>query len=161
MAPPLLYSTNVFLKLLICERFAGDLHYAWCSECFDSTSLARYTLSAQLAPTSNPADIYRDLQKAVARRDRHSYKINEQRVSLKNLALQWETTEQVTTQEKQEIIYMIDNADFSDWRPLLYIIPRAAVEDRLKIVPPEKRASLGPEYIVANLKRSEFDVLEL
>lgn len=114
-----------------------------------------------MAPTSNPADIYRDLKRAVERRDRHNYKINEQKVSLKTLALRWEINEQINSEQKEEIIYLIDNADFTDWRPLLYVIPRIFVESRLTLVPANKRASFGLEYIVPDLKRSEFDIVEL
>lgn len=161
MAPPLLYSTNVFLKLLIQERYRGDVHYVWCSEHFDSQSLPRYSLSAQVAPSSNPADIYRDLKSAVQRRDQHSYKINEQKLSLKNLALRWETTGEISADDKEEIVYRCDNAGFEDWRPLIYIVPRVAVESRLKLVPPDKRASFGPEFIISDLARNEFDIIEL
>src|ERR1700760_3933028 len=116
MPPPLLYSTNVFLKLLIQERFRNDIHYAWCSEHFDSQSLSRYTLSSQIAPSSNPADIYKELKVAVNRKDQHSHKINEQKLSLKNLALRWESAGEISLGEKEEIIYMVDNASFDDWR---------------------------------------------
>jgi len=56
---------------------------------------------------------------------------------------------------------MVTNATFDDWRPLLYIIPRDLVASRLKVVPIHKRASFGDEFIVEDLKRGEFDVIEL
>lgn len=157
----LLYSTNVFLKLLIQERFRGDIHYVWCSEFFDSKSLPRYSSSSQIAPSSNPADIYLDLKGAVQRKDEHSYKINEQKLSLKNLAIKWEASGEISTDDKEEIIYRVDKASFDDWRPLIYVVPRALVETRMQPVPPTKRASFGPEYIIPDLKRSEFDIIEL
>lgn len=161
MAPPILYSTNVFLKLLIQERFRDDIHYAWFSEHFDSQSLSRYTLSSQVAPSSNPADIYKELKAAVQRKERHCFKINEQKVSLKNLALVWEAAGEISTDDKEEIIYMVDNASFDDWRPLIYVVPRTLVESRLRIVPPNKRASFGPEYILPDLSREEFSIVEI
>jgi hypothetical protein len=161
MSPPLLYSTNVFLKLLVQERFRGDVHYAWCSESFDSSTLPRYSLSSQVAPSSNPADIYRELKNAVQRKDQHCYKINEQKLSLKNLAITWEAAGEINSDDKEEIIYRVDNASFDDWRPLLYIIPRSLVLPRLQTVPPNKRASFGPEFIIPDLQRSEFDIIEL
>lgn len=161
MPPPLLYSTNVFLKLLINERFRGDTHYVWCSEFFDSSSLYRYSVNSQVAPSSNPADIYRDLKLAVQKKDQHCYKINEQKVSLKNLAIAWEASGEITAEDKEEIIYRVDNASFDDWRPLLYVIPRTLVDARLQHVPPNKRASFGPEFIIPDLQRGEFDIIEL
>jgi len=161
MSLPLLYSTNVLLKLLIQERFRGDIHYVWCSESFDSQSLARYSLGSHIAPTSNPADIYRELKSAVQRKDQHCYKINEQKGSLKSLAVAWKTNGDISIQEEDEITYMVDNASFDDWRPLIYVIPRALVEPRLQVVPANKRASFGPEYIITDLQRHEFDIIEL
>jgi hypothetical protein len=161
MPGPLLYSTNVFLKLLIQERFRGDIHYAWCSESFDSSALSRYSLSSQVAPSSNPADIYRELKTAVQRKDQHSYKIGEQKLSLKKLAVDWEAAGEISTDDKEEIVYRLDNAAFDDWRPLIYVVPRALVHSRIQAVPPAMRASFGPEYIVTDLQRSEFDIIEL
>lgn len=158
---PLLYSTNVLLKLLIQERFRNDVHYIWCSENFDSAALSRYSFSSNVAPSSNPADIYRELKTAVQRSDQHCHKINEQKLSLKNLALIWQTNGEISADEKDEIIYMVDNASFDQWRPLIYVTPRALVESRLQIVPPDKRASLGIEYIIPDLQRSEFGIIEL
>jgi hypothetical protein len=161
MPPLLLYSTNVFLKLLIQERFRGDVHYIWCSEYFDSKSLPRYSSSSLIAPSSNPADIYLELRRAVHGKDRHCLKINEQKLSLKSLAITWEASGEISTDNKEEIIYRVDTADFDDWRPLLYIAPRDLVQSRLQVVPPSKRASFGLEYIIPDLKRSEFDIIEL
>lgn len=161
MTPPLLYSTNVFLKLLLQERFRGNLHYAWCSESFDSSALPRYSLSSQVAPSSNPADIYRELKLAVQRKDQHSHKITEQKLSLKNLAITWEAAGEINVEAKEEIVYLVDHASFDDWRPLLYIIPRTLVASRMRVVPPDRRASFGPEYIVEDLQRFEFDTIEL
>jgi hypothetical protein len=81
-------------------------------------------------------------------------------LSLKNLALIWESNGEISTDEKAEIIYMVDNASFDDWRPLIYVIPRATVETRLQVVPPDKRASKGMEYIITDLERQEFDIIE-
>ncbi len=63
--------------------------------------------------------------------------------------------------DKEEIIYMTDNATFDEWRPLIYITPRILVESRLKLVPPTNRASLAPEYVITDLRRDEFDIIEL
>jgi hypothetical protein len=149
------------MKLLIQERFRGDIHYVWCSESFDSSSLHRYTISSHVAPSSNPADIYRELKIAVQKNDKHCHKINEQKLSLKNLALIWESNREISTDEKEEIVYMVDNATFDHWRPLIYVIPRATVQPRLQVVPPDKRASIGMEYIIADLGRKEFDTIEM
>jgi hypothetical protein len=161
MPPPLLYSTNVFLKFLIQQKFRNDEHYVWCSDSFDATTGAKYSASSLAAPSSNPAEIYKQLKSEVQNKERHSYKINAQKASLTSLAIDWEGNGVISPDNKDEIVFMIMNATFDDWRPLLYIIPRALVESRLKMVPIHKRASFGDEFIVEDLRRDEFDVIEL
>lgn len=161
MSCPVLYSTNVFLKQHIQREYRGDIHYVWCSENFDSRTVAVYTSGSLVPPSSNPADIYRSLKDDVTRGDRHSAKIAAQRTSFEKLATTWLTAGEITAGQKDEIIYMVEHADIHHWRPLLYVIPRILVEPRLKTVPMEKRAGLGPEYIIEDLQRSEFDLIEL
>lgn len=161
MPPPLLYSTNVFLKFLIQQRFRSDVHYVWCSEIFDAKTQSKYLASSLVPPSSNPADIYKQIKSDIDRNDWHSYKINEQKTSLKKLAIDWEQAGEISRIDKDEIIFMIDTVSFDYWRPLLYIIPRILVDSRLKFVPINKRAGIGPEYIIEDLQRHEFDIIEL
>lgn len=161
MPPPLLYSTNVFLKFLIQQKFRNDEHYVWCSDTFDAATHAMYSVRALVAPSANPADIYRQLKLDVQNNDRHSAKINAQKASLTALAIAWEANGEVSHDQKEEILFMITNASFGDWRPLIYIIPRQPVESRMKVVPIHQRASFGDEFIIEDLKRPEFDLIEL
>lgn len=161
MPSPLLYSTNVYLKLHIQQCFRGDIHYVWCSEFFDSKTLGRYSPGSLIPPSSNPADIYRQLKSDIERGDQHSSKIAEQKASLTKLAIAWERNGEISPLQRAEIVYMVKNASFNDWRPLVYIIPRQPVDPRVKLVPANKRAGLGMEYIIEDLKRSEFDLIEI
>jgi hypothetical protein len=156
----LLYSTNTYLKFFIQEKFLSDTHYVWCSECFDSKKLSAYLPAARVAPSSNPADIFRELRRDIDGRDRHSYKINSQKATLQKLALDWQAAGQITDPQRDEIIYITQHATFEDWRPLVYVIPTAPVSGRLQLVPIDKRAGFGDEYIIPDLRRSEFDILE-
>jgi hypothetical protein len=161
MPPPLLYSTNVFLKFLIQQKFRNDEHYVWCSDSFDALTGAKYSVGSLVAPSANPAEIYRQLRLDIQNKDRHSFKINAQKASLTSLAIDWEASGVISSDNKDEIIFMVTNASFDDWRPLLYIIPRSLVELRIKTVPIHKRASFGDEFILEDLRRPEFDVIEL
>jgi hypothetical protein len=114
-----------------------------------------------VGPSSNPAEIYRQLRLDIQNKDRHSYKITAQKASLTSLAIDWEASGLINSDNKDEIIFMLTNATFDDWRPLLYIIPRNLVAARLKVVPIHKRASFGDEFIVEDLQRDEFDVIEM
>jgi hypothetical protein len=156
----LLYSTNVFLKFLIQEKFMHDIHYAWCSEDFDSATLPAYSSASLVPPSSNPADIFRTLRKDIQNHDSHSAKINEQKVSLTSRAIESEKSGLISTADKDDIIYLVNNAAWDYWRPLIYVIPRLPVEKRLVLVPMSGRAGIGNEYTIADFKRSEFEIIE-
>jgi hypothetical protein len=161
MSTPVIYSTNAFLKLLIQQRFFGDSHYVWCSDAFDSMMLSRYAHSFLVPPSSNPAGIYRQLKADIAGKDMHSAKIAAQRASFIKLAIQAEAAGRITKNDKEEIAFMAEHASFDDWRPLIYVIPRQPVQSRLELVPISDRAGFGNEYIIRDLKRSEFDLIEV
>ncbi len=158
---PLLYSTNVYLKLLIHEMYFGDIHYVWCSEIFDSQQESRYRASGNIPPSSNPADIYRRLKTDVEGGDKHSPLITEKRASIESMAISSESKECLSEAERDEIIYLSKTADIQLWRPLIYVIPVGLVKTRLELVPPTNRAGIGMEYIIPDLNRDEFDIIEL
>ncbi len=73
---------------------------------------------------------------------------------------EWEHQGVITTAQKDDILYLVDHASFDLWRPLVYVIPRAPVASRLEEVPMSKRAGVGVEYIIPDLQRTEFDIIE-
>jgi len=75
-------------------------------------------------------------------------------------AIEWEAAGKITTFDKDEIIFSAQNGAFRQWRPLIYVIPREPVAARIETVPRKDRAGLNLEYRIANLKRSEFDIIE-
>jgi len=156
-----LYSTNTFLKHLICQRYRNDVHYVWCSQDFDSTTVSSYLSGSLLPASSNPASIYRSLKADVAGGDMHSDKIKSQKASFAKLAVQWETSGEIDRQQKADIIWMVKNVDLSYWRPLIYVIHRPSVQSRLQLVPMKNRAGLAEEFIIPDLQRSEFDLIEI
>lgn len=91
----------------------------------------------------------------------HNAKIISQKASLQSLAILWESQGDITPNERDEIIYMVTTASFEHWRPLLYVIPRSLVEPRLMTVPIKNRGGFGEEYIISDLTRHEFDLIEL
>jgi len=150
------------MKYLINEKYRKNIHYVWCSESFDSKTLSSYVSGSLVAPTSNPKDIFLDLKKAVEATDKHNPKIKEQVLGLSARAVKWEASGEISALDKDDIIYMVSEAAyFKHWRPLLYVIPRSPVESRLKPVPAALCASLGNEYIIPDLHRDEFDLIEL
>lgn len=160
MSSPILYSTNTYIKMIIQQRYRGDSHYVWCSDCFDRTKQSAYGFASIAAPSSDPFLIYQQLKSDAGRSDKHSAKITEQKLTLTKLAAEWEKDCSISSGQAEEIVYMADTADFNWWRPLLYVIPRDKVMSRLAEVHISKRASLGMEYIIPDLKRDEFDIVE-
>jgi hypothetical protein len=145
---------------MIQERYRGDLHYVWCGDCFDGKRSSAYSSSALVPPSSNPADIYRELRRDVDGRDTHSAKIAAQKASFMSLAIKWFAAGEITANDRDDIVYMVNHAPFDLWRPLLYVIPRAIVQPRIQLVPVSQRAGFGNEYIIPDLSRSEFDLVE-
>ena len=68
----------------------------------------------------------------------------------------------ITPEKEQDIVYLVDHADMKMWRPLVYVINRAAVAARLQEVKASERANpVAKEFIVSDLSPDEFDVIEL
>jgi hypothetical protein len=78
------------------------------------------------------------------------------------LAKGWLRRGEVNDDQAKEIVYHAKNAAVNEWRPLVYVIPRAPVEARLKPVPADRRAGLGNEWTLEEtLAAAEFDIIEL
>jgi len=158
---PFLYSVNPWVSHHICATYRSGRHYAWCSKSFDARKEGTLDLTRLVPPSSNPAELYRRWQDEAKRRDRHSDLIKRVGLKLTSLAVLWEGKGEISALDLREIAYMVnESADFNVWRPLLYVIDRSAVEDRLVTVDPKDRAGVGPEYILEDLTDGEFDVLE-
>jgi hypothetical protein len=156
----LLYSTNTLLAFRIAEKYYGQRHYVWCTPCYSAS--ASPIASPFCPPTSAPRDIYFSLLKEVLAADRHSTKIRQNRLGLTNGARQKRLQGVITEDQFKEINALIKKAEISDFRPLLYVIPYSLVQTRLKDIPEGKRASsFSAEYLIEELPRDSFDVLEL
>jgi hypothetical protein len=161
MPPPLLlYSTNTYLKFRIQEDHRQQ-HHVWCSPTFAASTLNKYSLGSTTPPSSDPASIYRDLAAAVANNDEHCAKIIDQRKTLLALAVDWCDEGLITPTERDDITMTVSKAGFPQWKPLLFVIPYAGVDGRVREVPRDRRASMEPEYIVPDLRSDEFGIIEL
>ena len=81
MDPTFLYSTNVWLKHHIVERFLGDQHRLWCSETFGGSGPGSFP--GTHAPSSTPREIFFDLERAIRGKDRGCLKIKQKTVMLR------------------------------------------------------------------------------
>lgn len=158
---PVLFSTVCYWKYYIQRRFVNDTHYVWCSEHFDPTKQADHDPDSQTGPTSNPRAIYERLDEAVENHDTHCNKIKDQESTIRELAIEWNQQDIISEDEALDILYMMDEGAFRNWRPLLYVIPTGKVVDRVEYVPFSRRASVGDEWIIEDLDSSEFRIVEL
>jgi hypothetical protein len=157
--PIILYSCNTWLAYTINETYYQRVHYVWCTPVFDPTS--PFASVSAIPPTSSPREIYDTLFEEIRRGDRHSAKVAQNRLGILRGADVRLSQGIITAAQRDEIIAIESCADLHDFRPLLLVIPFALVRPRVKQVPIKDRAHpLSQEFIIENLARSEFDVLE-
>lgn len=155
---PVLYSANTWIAYLISEQFYRQKHYVWCTSYFDPR---QNNLDAAVPPTSSPLEIYRDLYEQTSRGDRHSSKVEENRVGILRGANAKYNEGVITSGQKRRIVAIVDVAETRDFRPLLYVIPFQQVVKLMRDPPPEDKAHpLSDEYIIDLLPRKNFDVNE-
>jgi len=144
---------------MISERYFGGEHYVWCTPYFDARHHA--TRSANVAPTSNPAEVYQGLYQESKRGDRHSTKIKENKIGILRGATLKKDQGIITAKQKDDIAAILDRAESYDFRPLIYVIPYQVASSRLAEVPiADKAHPLSIEYIIDRLPHDEFDVIE-
>lgn len=156
----ILYSANTWLAFNVAERYFKQEHYVWCTPYFEPTDRSGYIYT--VAPTSSPKDIYLNLYKEVMGGDRHSTKIDDNKVGILKGAAFKKTAGVITEDQEAEIAAVVAAAERREFKPLLYIIPYEKVISLKKDVPVADRAHpLSNEYIIENLPRDHFDVIEL
>jgi hypothetical protein len=102
------------------------------------------------------------LRRDVERKDRHSTKLLSAKVGMLRAADLKRDAGVITTETRDLIRAMIDQAEFADFRPLLYVIPYSHVLDAVEEIPLSERASeYSQEYRLPTLRREQFHVLDL
>lgn len=157
--PLLLYSTNTWLSYQIAQRFYGQVHYVWCTPYFDMQHGSGSSYG--VAPTSAPMEIYRNLSAEVRMGDTHSSKIAENKSGISRGAAAKLSAGVITSAQQVEIEAIVTRSPVQDFRPLLFVIPYDKVASLVVPVAVEQRAHpLSGEYVITELPRSHFDVLE-
>ena len=143
---------------MIAEHFYRHDHYVWCTPYFDPRQNGRDTA---VPPTSSPFEMYQALSEEVRRGDEHSSKIAENKVGILRGASAKRRARVITSDQEKQIGAIVKKAQIRDFRPLLYVIPFSLVVNRLREPPPEDKAHpLSAEYVIDNLPRNSFDVIE-
>jgi hypothetical protein len=164
MTPPsnlLFYSANSYLSFLVNRRFYGGQHYIWCSPVFNPTTLDELNPLRNIAVSSSPHHIYANYRDSAKSSDTHSDLIKQNKRGIKRGAAAMLAANKIDQNQYQMIMYMVKNAQLSDFRPMLYLIPAHLVAGKLNVVPPREAANpLGPEYRIFDLMDNEFDAIE-
>jgi len=157
----LYYSTNTYLSHWISMTYYKTF-FVWCSPVFDPSKFGEYHKFKKIPPSSSPYNIYNIFHQDVSSSDLHSSKIKENKNGLIKGATFHLEKETITQQDYARILTIIDKATISDFRPLVYVIPKSKVENRIIDVEVESTANpLSIEYQIHDLKHDEFEVIEL
>jgi hypothetical protein len=131
----------------------------WCSPFFRPE---RGLSTAAMPPTAIPGEIYVALAKQVKAGDRHSPYVQRNKVGILQGAKSKRTVGVISKKQLGEIAVIVERAEVSDFRPVLYIIPFREVARLAKVVPPAERAHpMSIEYRIEALPKRRFDVIEI
>jgi hypothetical protein len=163
MAGPVLYSANPWFATEVAIKYRGGRHFAWLCEFFDSAREAPAgTAGTLIAPSSNPRKIYEDLLHEYRAQEEHSRIIKDHRKTFTRLAREWLSIGEITKAQSEEIIASVRARSWRIWMPILYVIPRHAIDpSRITEVRRPDRAGYGQEYQIHDLLRNEFDIIDL
>ncbi len=155
------YSTNSYLAYQINENFYNGIHFVWCSPVFDSSALAKFDIRKNIPPSSNPYKIYLSLKEDVENNDLHSSKIDSNKKGIKAGASIMLNKGLISEHEFAMIIRTVDTSSLKDYRPVLYLIPKTLVNQKLEVVDVDEKANpLSVEYRILDLTREEFEIIE-
>jgi hypothetical protein len=145
-------------------RYRGGIFYAWCSEHLDAAIAPGISSALFIPESSRPLWIYNHVRRAAHDEDQGNEKIKSYRKTFRSLARDWFARGDITQAQRDEIIASVRPGSWRIWRPVIYVIPRAPIEAtsrRLNLAPRAFRGAYGEEFIISDLRRSEFDVVTL
>lgn len=158
----LFYSTNTKIAFFISEQFYNSTHFVWCAPVYDPQKLDKYDYRSKIPVSSSPYKIYRQLSEDVKTGDKHSAKIEQNRIGLKKGAAIMREKGIIDDNDFARILSIIDNADLTEFLPILYLIPESLVSKKVVSVDIESAANpLSSEFQIHELFRTEFEIIEL
>jgi hypothetical protein len=144
---------------MLSQKYYGQQHYVYCCPYFDPETVS--DLEHGTPPSSSPCGLFADFAGEARRTDRHGARINLNKAGLRRGAVAKLAAGVITADQQKDIFQIIETAEPTLFRPLLYVIPHGVVETKIRPVPLADRAHpLSEEYIIDALSRSEFDVIE-
>lgn len=147
----LLYSTNTELAYKIAREYYNNIFYVWCTDAFD----------AALQPgTSNPRTLCSRYLDQILKCDRHAVEIEQNKAGILKGASEKLKQGIITDKQHEEISARVAYAEMTEFYPIVFLIDRRSVRERLEIVEPKDAASNhSVEYILKDLKWNEFEII--
>lgn len=157
MQPLILYSTITRLAYTLGQRHFKGLHYVWCAP-----ALRQDSFVSSNPPSSDPLTIYWSLSKEISGNDGHGDKIAANRRGLLHGANQKMKQGIIDEREFFLIEGVVNKAVLNDFKPLFLVMPYFAVKDIVKSASVAEVANAtSQEYIIEELPRDRFDILDL
>ena len=149
----LLYSTGTALAYRIARDYYHNIHYVWCTESFDA---------ARQPGTSNPRTLCSRYLDQIIKNDGHALEIKNNKVGILKGASEKLKEGVITEGQYEEIQTIVAHARDDEFYPVIYLINKKAVKNRLKVVKPSDAASMSSiEYIITDLKRNEYEIIRI
>ncbi|MEX2593600.1 MAG: hypothetical protein WD426_12570 [Anditalea sp.] len=157
----LYYSTNTKVAFFIAEQFYQSTHFVWCAPVYNPEKLDEYDFRRKIPASSSPFKIYKNLLDDIKSNDKHSSKIEQNRIGLKKGAAIMREKGIIDDNDFARILKIIDLADINEFAPLVYLIPASLVSTKVNSVDVNDAASpLSSECQIYDLQRTEFDIIE-
>jgi hypothetical protein len=155
------YSTNCELTKQITEEFLDSKFHVWCSPVYNPETLDKSDIRRKIPVSSNPCKIYQRLKEDTSPGDTHSFLIKGIKNTLANVLGDKFMNDEITAAEYERGTYMIENATFDEFHPLLYLIPSEKVKGKIYEVNVAFIANpTGKEYKIENLLPEEFEIIK-
>jgi hypothetical protein len=156
--PPLaLYSTITSLAYWIAQKYYTERHYVWCAPARHADRFAPTN-----PPSSDPIKLSWVYHNDVVQGDAHSAAIERNRIGIIRGAEARHRQDVIDGRTRRLIEATSRHAHLIDFKPLLLVIPFAGVNRIVRPASLRVRArAAAEEYIIEDLPRSCFDVIEL
>ncbi len=150
---PVLYSVCTLLAYKISQEYYNNVHYVWCTTCFDCLSQP---------PTSNPQTIVIRYLEQVVKGDRHSKEIEDNMAGIIAGAKCKLKEKVITKKQYDEIRSLVAVARYESFFPVIYIINSDKVKNKcIEVDQYECASDTSEEYRIEELKADEFQIINM
>lgn len=150
---PLLYSTVTELAYRIAQKYYNEIHYVWCTSSFD----------ALLQPgSSNPRTLCNRYLDQIIKADSHAVEIDNNKAGILKGAKHKFDSCKINQHQYDEITGIVKYSKMEDFYPVIFLIHKRSAKNRSKkVLMNETASNISEEYIIEDLKRSEFEFIRV